>query len=448
MCGIFGFVRHLGAPCPEQVTATFAHLGHMSQERGTDASGFAAIYPAGAPKGPTTLAESVMAKSPAWHADTVAVRKDCDSFARFWDPNEHVPLLTSARAAIGHTRWATQGSRGDLVNASPLRTGRVVGTHNGDVTKTTLPFHTNLIGATDTEKLYRAINAHKSHRGRIAKLLSSMEGRAALAWHDVAHPDRLYLARAGLSPLAVGYDQHGNFYWASNPRWFDEATQEFDGAVVFSDVTLVAEGSLLTVDMSQEAPVVADTRSFVPTVRSKDLGLAFAVWRGFTKEDEALDRAQLVHSVAAPPVRTPPKSHTWSWTGKDSSSAKDSGTGEGSLSSRLEAEEADVFEDSADWNDWQEHDIYIDYDGITCDDAVDIFIHGAIMDRDATFELLLATGDTERYDLAKQYGFQGVSEFTDFQIVLFEYAMNGDLPFLSEKDVDELQNALSDAAIV
>lgn len=159
MCGLFGMT--LARNYPTHLLdrgAALALLGELAEDGGRDAAGIAARY------GPER-----------WTLGTVA-----GPYRQLSRRPGFNRRLASAQTAIGHTRWATQGSL-DVANASPTRAGRIV------------------------------------------TILSRLHGRAALAWTDTAYTDRhgaggrVWLARAGLSPLAVGGDVDGGLWWASNP---------------------------------------------------------------------------------------------------------------------------------------------------------------------------------------------------------------------------------------
>ena len=306
MCGIFGLVRHEGAAHPERATAVFVELGRLSVERGKDAAGFAVANRPDV-KSPLVSVARVEADARRVTVGHVTVVKDTVSFDELWDDGEHLGLVHGHRVVLGHTRWATQGKRDQLTNTSPMMVESVVGTHNGDVDVRSVPGHHQfgpLFGSTDTEVLYRALSFNRGDRRKMTDVLRRVEGRAALAWLDRGRVDRVYLARAALSPLTVAWDREGNFYWASNPRWFRDIDVKFHGMLGFHDITIVQEGTLLTVSLDETAPVVVDRRSFTPSCRVSDARLSdLVVWRGFEAMDVASDKGQLVHKVA--PVRVP-----------------------------------------------------------------------------------------------------------------------------------------------
>jgi len=180
---------------------------------------------------------------------------------------------------------------------SPMVVERLIGTHNGDVDEVALAARYDVadsLGATDTEVLLSALATVPTEAKAIASVLANVWGRAALAWVDRSDPTALHLARTALSPLATARDWAGNFYWASNPRWF--RLLDAKGAYGFRDVTLVREGTYLRVRGGLMAHVEAEVH-FTAQARERDTFAAAAVWRGFDGADMRLDRARATHVV-------------------------------------------------------------------------------------------------------------------------------------------------------
>jgi hypothetical protein len=134
----------------------------------------------------------------------------------------------------------------------------------------------------------------------VAAVLSAVQGRAALAWVDRGQADRVHLARCALSPLAIARDREGNFYWASNPRWF--RMLDLKGRFGFRDIAMVREGSYLTV-VGGAMPRVDVERRFQAHARTRDAFAVAAVWRGFDPADMFLDQARCTHRVATGDTR-------------------------------------------------------------------------------------------------------------------------------------------------
>lgn len=211
MCGLFGVV--LPDRYPRDIPVGFAVdlLGIRAEDRGHDAAGLA-----------------VRGRDGTWR-----VAKTVGGYRRLRHTHRRLAEhLDGATIVLGHTRWATQGGLG-VAQASPIEIAGLLGTHNGDIEPASIPDHHGRRlpldeKATDSHYLFGAIAAahRRSPQGaagvteQLVSILSTMRGRAALVWTDTNRPDgQIWLARAGLSPLAVGTDPHGGLWWASNPAW-------------------------------------------------------------------------------------------------------------------------------------------------------------------------------------------------------------------------------------
>jgi glucosamine 6-phosphate synthetase-like amidotransferase/phosphosugar isomerase protein len=282
MCGLFGLSRAAGARHPEWASDAFVALGMLAEERGVDSAGVALFGRPGA----------INVVTPTIQGDITdggcRVVKGRGRFTDVWRP-DLLADLDQAPVALGHTRWATQGTPDYLVNAGPLLVGTLAGTHNGDVSAAELRLRFALppaVGGTDSEVIYQALAAGY----RPEKVLSALHGRAALVWVDRTRPGRLHLARGALSPLCVGVDEEGNIYWASNPGWF--RTVEQVTRVSFRSAVLIREGTYLIIEAG-----AMRSAAFVPTARPGDLLLPDKVWLGFTPSDREHDFAQRRHHV-------------------------------------------------------------------------------------------------------------------------------------------------------
>lgn len=285
MCGLFGAVLPTLYPSAEiSVSWCLRFLGVRAEERGQDAAGIAVCRP-----------------DAGW-----TVAKTLGPFHALYGNRRRRERLFLGQpvSALGHTRWATQGGR-SIAQASPLTAGPLLCTHNGDLDATTIPWTASGVNdesGTDSHRLFRAIAAaHTRGRGltaRLVKILSGVRGRAALVWTDTSRADRrVWLARGGLSPLAVGIDQHGGLWWASNPAWLREMGVH---AGLQITVTLLPEGTLWVAVPYQRHVRCTLIAEFKPTVRRRDESIAaVAVWRGFTREDTTYDQTLLRHRTVA-----------------------------------------------------------------------------------------------------------------------------------------------------
>jgi glutamine---fructose-6-phosphate transaminase (isomerizing) len=283
MCGLFGLLRSPGARHPEWASDAFVALGVLAEERGVDSAGVALF---GTPRPVHVVTPTVQGDVTDGGCRLVKGR---GAFREVWRP-DLLATLDGAPMALGHTRWATQGSPAYLTNAGPLTVGTLVGTHNGDVeaadlrSRFALPAPT---GGTDSEVIFQALAA--GHR--TVEVLTALHGRAALAWVDRTRPGRLHLARGALSPLSVAVDTEHNIYWASNPGWFDTVQQHT--RTRFRSGVMIREGTHLTLESG-----VIRTTAFVPTARPADLLAPDKVWLGFSARHRDRDHAQRRHRIA------------------------------------------------------------------------------------------------------------------------------------------------------
>jgi len=270
MCGLFGFVKPAGAS-PRRTAAIFSELGHLATERGRDASGWATL---GHPRSPTW--RTVKAPMP---------------FERLWASCSlsDQDALLGARAAMGHTRAASQGAVRRMANCSPMAAGHILGTHNGDVDAVGVAERfgvdrRRLAGETDTEVLLSALALAPPRQ-----VLEAARGRVALVWSDRRRPGRLFLARGAWSPLYVAYAPDGVLWWASSPSWLETA------GVDAPQVYRLSEGTLLEVDLAKARFV--RSRRFVPTARQRDDWAARYAYAGIDQAEAAEDMARHCHRV-------------------------------------------------------------------------------------------------------------------------------------------------------
>ncbi len=307
MCGIFGMVRSAQDPDPARASRVFVALGHLAQQRGRDAAGFALVSRAHLPSArPAVPAEAI------GHRDVQVghcrVVKGTRRWARLWR-SSYLHELDGATVALGHTRHASQGTPGTLVNAAPMVVGDgLVGTHNGDINADDLRCLLPLAvhgsqGETDSEVLLLALDRVRTDPPAVCEVLSTVQGLAALAWVDRHAPDLVHLARAALCPLAVARDASGNLYWASSPSWFRRLDERAGGRLGF-EVELVGQGTLLTVAAGATPQVVA-RRSFEPVSRPGDDLRYPTIWDGLDPADVAAFRAEASHRTAQKVMPSP-----------------------------------------------------------------------------------------------------------------------------------------------
>jgi glucosamine--fructose-6-phosphate aminotransferase (isomerizing) len=247
MCGIVGYVGREG--CVEVLMDGLAHLEY----RGYDSAGLA-LQKNGA-------IEQIRKVGPL-----ASLTKEVD------ERNGH---LSSLRAGIGHTRWATHGKPSEA-NAHPHLGGgsRVAVVHNGIVEnfselKEGLEERGRVFRSeTDTEViahlLEERVEAGEGLREAVASTLQRLEGSFAIATVCADDPDVIVAARKQ-SPLVVGLGEGENFLASALQALLDR-TRKFlfvengeiavvtpDGVDLFDAAGNSVERELFEVDWDAEA---------------------------------------------------------------------------------------------------------------------------------------------------------------------------------------------------
>ena len=270
----------------------FDLLGILAQQRGTDASGVARFYGRQASTPSTELVASERL-SPSLRVDGWHVSRRPVCWKSFWK----LPQLQKseqARILSGHTRKATRGESRNVANLSPMLVEDLLGTHNGGVAIKPLVenYGLELAGNTSSEAIFAALSTCRGEDiDATVQVLTSLRGRAALAWVDRNSPKRVYLARTALSPLATAWDALGNFYWASSRQWFLTIEEISDYQFSFRDIQQWREGTLRVYESLNAGAELQETRYFQPFVRECDLRVAERfLWH---HRDAAWERANL-----------------------------------------------------------------------------------------------------------------------------------------------------------
>jgi glucosamine 6-phosphate synthetase-like amidotransferase/phosphosugar isomerase protein len=198
MCGIAGFSLADETRQVDATTLTRALLLGI-EHRGRDATGV------------------------AWHGTTPADLGEVWIHKHNVRASEFVGALDlhGARAAIGHTRFATKGAPESRENNHPVEHDGIVLTHNGVVYNDDEVFDglgsPERYGQVDSEAA-AALIAHAAEAldAPFYECLSFLEGSAALAWLNVNdEPGTLHLARVASSPLVVAQTARGSLLYAS-----------------------------------------------------------------------------------------------------------------------------------------------------------------------------------------------------------------------------------------
>lgn len=288
MCGLFGTLRPKRYPRHLHGVAASAlfDLGYLAEERGVDSAGLATLHGRSLPvhldDHERGLVEASIGR---WRVVTVL-----GAFSeRLPERSRLRNNLRTARAVLGHTRWATQGAV-VLSNASPMVIGDLIGTHNGDVTT-----GQDLAAGTDSAWLFDQLARAGSVKGTLA-VLTGVRGRAALAWARRSRPELVFLSRTALSPLWTATDPGGAVWWASNPMWLREVASW--RALDLSNPVPLREGTLIGLRSDVDQVTLAAHHQFVPTSRPQDERSARTVaLRGFTLADRRTEMTNQSHQV-------------------------------------------------------------------------------------------------------------------------------------------------------
>ena len=189
MCGIAGFNLHPNDHIDPIALGRELLLG--IEERGSDATGMACFTPG---TGQLVLHKKALPAS---------------QYVRY------AHGLKGATNVVLHARFATKGRPLDAANNHPIRSGPIVGVHNGHVVNDDELFGWvggPRRGTVDSEAIFAVL----ARSGLPAKsALWRVEGRAAIAWIDRRKPGALNLARMDTSPLTVGRSEGGSIIFAS-----------------------------------------------------------------------------------------------------------------------------------------------------------------------------------------------------------------------------------------
>jgi predicted glutamine amidotransferase len=264
MCGIFGAVKS-SATNTNNFLELLLELGQLSEERGRHSAGLA-----------------------FYDGKNVSVNKELVRFSRLKIAND-LHKFGSSRAILGHTRFATQGSAHDIKNVSPMALEGLVGTHNGDVDKKSVPnaqIHQKAAQSrTDTEILYRELKAHVPGSKAFNEVLEATKGRLALAFISSSAANQLTLVRGAISPLAYAYTNDGTFVYASNPNWFRIVEARSERRITFNNISLLPEGAVISVGLDDATPRIV--ANFTPQCRETDLYFVnSSAYKNFTKGDK------------------------------------------------------------------------------------------------------------------------------------------------------------------
>lgn len=180
MCGIAGCYL-LDSTLKVDLDAMLTTMLESIEHRGGDATGYVAVGPEGVNE---------------WQ------KAACGA----GDFNRHRrPVPKGTRTILAHTRWATQGLPAFVENNHPLRRGSFYAIHNGHVSNDYELFQLasrERYGQVDSEAIPARL-ASLGKLGGLSKVMTEIDGAAAVAAVDESKPNELAVARGFSSPLYV-----------------------------------------------------------------------------------------------------------------------------------------------------------------------------------------------------------------------------------------------------
>lgn len=184
MCGIVGLISTKVLDTTHQ--NQFKKLLVMDQIRGKDSVGIISQQYAG-----------------------IAYEKSVIDPVSFLEHRRVTPLLTGAKALVGHNRAATRGGV-SVNNAHPFQHGAITLVHNGTLRSNavTTPHFT-----VDSESIAYALSLKEPDEAQ--SVLESLEGAFALIWHD-ARDNSWNVAKNDERPLHYMSTIDKSLYWFSS----------------------------------------------------------------------------------------------------------------------------------------------------------------------------------------------------------------------------------------
>lgn len=251
ICGIAGFFLREEADSNAIAAVMLDRIEH----RGRDATGIAWWGLADNDNKLVPISEGV-GKPTVWHQKApVPARQFVKSMA----------IPTDAKAALMHTRAATQGKPEVNDNNHPIIVSdTIIGVHNGMIRNDDELWP--VIGKdlraaeVDSEVIFAAIYAlvqGKQGEKKYGDTLRRLEGGAAVAWMDTREVNRLNIARVKNSPLIIGWTEAGSMFFGSTKVTVEAAAKT--GGLTLVDTAECEEGDLFTF-----GPEGVEMERFVP----------------------------------------------------------------------------------------------------------------------------------------------------------------------------------------
>jgi glutamine---fructose-6-phosphate transaminase (isomerizing) len=241
MCGIFGMALLDDVNVKSSVLRlVLRNLAHNAQVRGRDATGYAF----------TSDKEVAIFKHNVCAKDFTNLKNYKKTVKKYLTAEE-MPY-----SVIGHTRAQTQGSHENPANNHPIRTGNIVGVHNGMINNDYEKFNwlkrvtegqIKRIAEVDSEIIFSLINYYaKTFKfsssienenlmdkisnptsKAISKTTGELEGSYACAVVDAENPKILWLFRGSGQLTVHNYEEEGLIIFGSTETIINNAVSQF-----------------------------------------------------------------------------------------------------------------------------------------------------------------------------------------------------------------------------
>ncbi len=241
MCGIYGiaFLENMTVR-PKILRKILKNLALEAQSRGRDATGYA-----------FTSDNGIVIFKNNLRASEFTEMENYRSTVKKYLATDKMPY-----SIIGHTRAQTKGSHENPDNNHPIRTGNIVGVHNGMIYNDDTKFSwlknmsngkVKRIAQVDSEIIFSLINYHaksfkfpstvKGERligsignptsKAIAKAAGELVGSYACASVDSENPKILWLFKATGQLAVYNYEDEGLIMFASTENIIDNSVRKF-----------------------------------------------------------------------------------------------------------------------------------------------------------------------------------------------------------------------------
>lgn len=236
MCGLSGVFKRTHLASNER--KAFIELGQLSFFRGTDSAGVA------------VLTKKKMTSTGVGHR----IIKSVDHAVDFFRQKEVLSEIHNNKAVclMGHARAATHGDINET-NAQPMRSGHIIGTHNG-VLKRYAPTKEEEANFTDSRKLFEAFASSD-----VPKVLDGLfsNDSYALVWVDTIK-NTINFVRNERRPLFICRSDNKALFWSSDQMMIAFALIRND--VSYETITEVPEDVLLSINMTTGVSTKVDLK--------------------------------------------------------------------------------------------------------------------------------------------------------------------------------------------